>query len=204
MVHKYLYGGCMAVKADHRINKTSEYIIALVLAFSLALIFWLQGNEDSAKTILKSVGYASAAITTANIITKKWLWKSWIGKILDYPPDYSGDWEGTVFRNVADSSVPKENRVDVVITQTITNIEWSQCGYSDDGVKISESRFILGEVVDEQRKWDAIIGVYEVARPGGSKDKGLSVVQIEKSGTEMTGLYCGLNGHVGSIKLKRK
>ena len=83
------------------------------------------------------------------------------------------------------------NRVEVTITQSITQIEWYQIGYSDDGDVLAESHFILGEVIDEHRTWDAIVGVYEVQRPNGKKDSGLSFVRSNEKFDELSGIYCG-------------
>jgi len=193
----------MAVKANHRIHRMSVNIVALVIVLVLSLILWIRVGWSSAQIVLQGMGIVVIAVLAAELITKRWIWKTWLGRLLGFPTDYSGKWEGKVFRNTHNNSVPQENRVEVIIAQSITHIDWYQVGYSDTGEKIAESHFILGEVIDEHRTWDAIVGIYEVQRTNGSKDSGMSFVRINESENEISGVYCGLNGHVGSITINR-
>ena len=90
----------------------------------------------------------------------------------------------------------------ITITQQINQLEWHQKTYSMDGKKVAESHFILGEVVDYHRKWDGIIGIYEVSRTTSEKNEGMSLVTVNESLEEISGLYCGLNNHMGNIKIE--
>lgn len=194
----------MAVRAHYRVHKTSVYIVATVIVLSLSLLLWVQIGRDAAQIVLQATGGVALAIMIGEFITKHWLWKTKIGNKLGFPPDYSGQWEGDVIRSKKGDDSPATNRVEVIISQSVTQVDWHQIGYSEDGKKLAESHFIMGEVIDEHRQWDAILGVYEVQRPDGSKDSGMSFVRINNSGEELSGIYCGMNGHLGKIIIKRK
>lgn len=193
----------MAARAHHRIHRTSVYIVASSIVMILSAILWIQIGWSSAQIVLQGFGIVAAAILLGEFITKRWLWKTRLGELLGFPPDYSGKWQGKVFRTKKAGAVPQENRVEVVIAQSVTHIDWYQIGYSETGEKIAESHFIMGEVIDEHRAWDAILGIYEVQRVNGAKDSGMSFVRVNEAMDEISGVYCGLNGHVGTITINR-
>lgn len=193
----------MAARAQHRIHRTSVYIVASSIVMTLTVILWVRIGWSSAQTVLQGFGVVAASILLGEFITKRWLWKTRLGKLLGFPPDYSGKWEGKVYRTKKAGSAPQENRVEVVIAQAITRIDWYQIGFAENGEKIAESHFIMGEVIDEHRTWDAILGIYEVQRVNGAKDSGMSFVRVNEAMNEISGVYCGLNGHVGQITINR-
>ena len=193
----------MAVRANHRIHRTSVYIVAFAIVLVLSLILWIRVGWESAQIVFQGIGVVAIAISIGEFVTRRWIWKTSLGRLLGFPPDYSGKWHGAIYRIKAADSAPLENRVDVLITQTISQVDWHQIGYSETGEKIAESHFIMGEVIDEHRSWDAILGVYEVQRADGSKDSGMSLVRVNDETNEMSGVYCGLNGHVGRITINR-
>ncbi len=151
----------MAVRAQHRIHRTSVYIVAAIIVAALSTILWFKVGWAAAQIVLQATGLVAVAIMFGEFLTKHWLWKTRLGNKLGFPPDYSGNWAGKVYRTKKENEIPDENRVEVTISQTITQIEWHQIGFNDSGEQIAESHFILGEVIDDHRKWDAILGVYE-------------------------------------------
>jgi hypothetical protein len=194
----------MAAQAQHRIHRLTVYIIASCIVLALAAFLFVHVGWEATKVVLSGTGLVATSIIAGEFLTRHWLWRTWLGKLVGFPPNYSGEWEGTVYRSYRNTDAPTENRVEVEISQNVTQIAWHQQGYDDNGQKIAESHFILGEVIDEHRKWDAILGVYEVQRSNGSKDHGMSLVRANKGGNELSGVYCGMNGNVGTITVTKK
>ena len=135
------------------------------------------------------------------------MWKTKIGKIFGCPPDYSGKWKGYVTRTKK-GSPDEEDRIDVevIIEQSLYEVEWRQTGFDKEGNIITESKFVIGEVLDDLGKWSAICGVYEVLRKdkGNTKHDGSQLVNVSQDGKSMSGSYCSNNGNAGDIELTKE
>ena len=190
-------------KGNLRIYRTRLYLAAIPIALLLASLLYIEIGTEPALVIVKAIGSIVFAMFITHHFIEPWFWKTKLGLKLGFPPNYSGEWEGLVTRTQSEDGSEKQSKVKVTITQQINQLEWHQKTYSMENEKVAESHFILGEVVDYHRKWDGIIGIYEVSRTTGEKNEGMSLVTVNESLDEIYGLYCGLNNHMGNIKIKK-
>jgi len=193
----------MAVKGNYRLYRKQLYIVATPVVLLLALVLYVRVSTEAAQIVLEALSVVVLTMIFSNLLLEKWFWKTKLANLLGFPPDYSGKWEGVIERTSAKEGCPTTSRVIVTLSQQITQMEWNQTTYDDDDNVIANSHFVLGEIVDYHKEWDGIIGFYEVKRTAGQVDEGMSLVTINERGNEMTGHYCGLNKHVGLVKLTK-
>ena len=195
----------MAKQGNYRIHRTRLTFLAISIVAVLASVLFLRVGKEPARIVLEAIGTVTLTMVFASLIMDSWLWKTRVGKLLGFPPDYSGKWVGTIQRTVqTDNDSPTETKIEAIVSQRLTQLEWKQYGYRDGGEKYASSHLILGEVVDYHGKWDGIIGVYEVTRSDGRKDEGVQVLTIENDGNEISGWYAGVNGNVGKMILRKE
>lgn len=195
----------MAVQAKHRIYRTRISILAAAIVTVLAIVLYLRVGTEPARIVLEATGTVTITLIIAQFVIEKWLWKTKLGRLIGFPPDYSGKWTGIVHRiRKHEEDYPTETPIEVEVKQSMTQIEWNQIGFDSDGNELTESRLILGEVVDYHSNWDGIVGVYEVTRHDGFKDEGMQLLKVKESDSKISGLYCGMNGNVGKMELTKK
>ena len=196
----------MSVRAHHRILRTRYAVMAAVTVAILAVVLWIKLGSAASAAVLQAFGIVSLAILIGAYIFEKVLWKSWIGKLVGCPPDYSGNWEGEVHRIIKTRTDDEDVvRIKVTIKQNLLDVEWHQIGYGKDGNIIAESHLLFGEVIDNQRPWGSICGMYEVTRKNNeyTKHYGSFLADISQDELSIDGSYCSTAGNVGNIKLKK-
>jgi len=195
----------MATRAHHRIVRTRYSVMAFVTVVILAVVLYVKVGSNASAAVLQAFGIVSLTILVGAFIFEKWIWKTKIGKLVGCPPNYSGAWEGTIERVISEKNEFDKIRIEVEITQNLLEIEWYQKGFDSEGKLISESHFLFGEVVDNQRKWGSICGMYEVTRTnkGYLKHYGSHLVAVSQDEKTMHGSYCSTVGNVGNIDLRK-
>lgn len=195
----------MANKASQRLNRIRIGFSSTFIVLSLSAYTWFSVGAEYAILVITSSGIVGLTIAIAELIIRKFLWKTSIGKLLGFPPDYSGVWEGYVERKSAhEAETLLKRNITVNIKQEIDKIDWHQETFNEDGVVVAESHLVIGEVIDEHRRWDGILGVYEVKRECGRKDTGVSMMTVTPCNTIIRGNYSGFNKHVGIIMVEKK
>jgi hypothetical protein len=172
----------------------------------LAVVLLYKFGFNASYAILQAVGLVSVAIMIGSTVFEKWLWKTKLGRLVGCPPDYSGEWNGTITRIIKSSPEKKDEvKIKVLITQNLLDIEWYQVGYNEYGSIDTESNLLFGEVIDNQRKWSCICGLYEVTRKdvGHVMHYGSQLVDVSKDGKTIDGSYCSTVGNVGRLELSR-
>ena len=195
----------MKSQAHLRIYRTRINIIAVAVVSVLALVLYVRLGAAPARIVLEAIGTVTITLVIAQYLIERWLWKTKLGNMMGFPPNYSGVWEGEVIRlrNTSDLKTVT-TKIEVTVDQNLTQIEWNQIGFTQEGEKLTESHLILGEVIDYHRKWDGIVGIYAVERYDGTKDEGMQLLSVSGDGKEITGMYCGTNGNVGKMCLHRR
>lgn len=196
----------MANRANYRIVRTKYSVIAALIVIVLAVVLYIRVGLTASTAVLQAFGIVSLTIIVGSVIFEKWLWKTIIGQIIGCPPDYSGKWEGHVKKiKGTEANKEKEIKITVYIIQNLLDIEWHQIGYDENGNIKTESHLLLGEVIDEHRRWSSICGLYEVNQKdkGSIKHYGSQLVDISIDEKTISGSYCSTVGNVGTIYLKK-
>ena len=197
----------MPRRAHKRLIRPRYYVMsaAAVIVLSVVLAIELKG-VSIVVAVTSSIGSIAVALMAGNLLFEKYLWKTKLGQLIGCPPDYSGNWVGEVTRSIQGSgSLPKKTKIEVEIVQELFDVKWNQVGYDDHGKKVTESHFIIGEVIDDRDDWSAICGVYEVTYldENGRKSEGSQLVNVYNGGSEIRGNFSSNMGNVGEINLAR-
>lgn len=196
----------MASKALHRISRSQLTFLALSTVGILALILFFRNGFAAARVVLEAVGTVALTMLIATVLLENWLWKTRLGRLAGFPPNYSGIWEGQIHRTIlGDARFSENTKIQVEINQKLAEIEWVQKGISESAQEETISHFILGEVVDHTRAWSGVIGIYEVQylHEADSEHYGMQLVDISEDGERIRGFYCSTKGNVGKIDLTK-
>lgn len=191
-------------QASNRLRTVRIRYLTVCVLFVISVALFVEIGLDAAITVLSLGGIASMGMVIAAYLLETQLWKTKIGRMVGFPPDYSGDWKGTVTRKYKGGET--ENTVmdiSVKVIQNVTDIQWIQTHKSTENTESAASALLIGCVIDLRGDWAGVTGIFEVEKGKGQKYYGMMLLQVSDDGTTMKGIYNNSVGGGGIMEVKK-